>query len=75
MKLRGLGDTPPKQFIDWMSGYCGGLDDLPDGAWQAWCEEGVAVFNKDCGTHIDPHDGWLYWVNNKDDYKTPIRLI
>ena len=51
-----------QDFVDWMSGYCMLFDEMPDGAWQACCMEGVEAFNKDYGTNIDAHDGWLHWV-------------
>lgn len=53
----------PDGFVDWMSGYCEGFDDLSDGAWQAACENGVDAYNKEYGTRIDTHDGWMYWLS------------
>lgn len=53
----------PADFVDWMTGYCEGFDDLSDGAWQSCCKTGVEDYNSSHGTHIDPHEGWLHWVN------------
>ena len=64
-KLRGLGKRDPIAFCDWMDGYCEGFDDLSDGAWQSCCETGVESHNKEFGTHIDPHDGWMFWINQR----------
>lgn len=55
----------PFGFEDWMDGYCDFFDDLPDGAWQAACESAVEVYNQTYGTHIDPYDGWMYWVTKR----------
>lgn len=51
-----------QQFYSFMDGYCDAFDDLPDGAWQSACMEGVKSYNKQFGTRIDPHRGWLAWV-------------
>ncbi len=45
-----------------MDGYCSAFDDLPDGAWQACCENAVEHYNETHGTNIDPFDGWMHWV-------------
>lgn len=64
MKLSGIGKNSPRDFCDFMDGYCDAFDDFPDGAWQSCCMEGVEAFNDWRKTHIDPHDGWLYWVQH-----------
>lgn len=44
-------------------------DDLPDGAWQAMVQEGVAAYNETYGTHIDTFDGWMAWVKARQEGK------
>lgn len=56
----------PEGFFDFMDGFCEAFDDLPDGAWQECCKEGVLEYNKEFKTNIDSHDGWLAWVFAKD---------
>ena len=62
MKLRGLGPHSKEEFLAFMDAYCEAFDDLPDGAWQAACEEGVEAFNRVHETAVDTHDGWLVWI-------------
>ena len=64
-RLPGLGKRDPADFCAWMDGYCDGFDDLSDGAWQSCCETGVEDFNKEHRTRIDPHDGWMFWIQNR----------
>lgn len=40
-------------------------DELGNGAWQALLEGGVSAFNKWKGTNIDPHYGFLLYVEAK----------
>ena len=42
-------------------------DDLSDAMWQAMIEEGVKFYNNDNGTNIDPFDGWLIYINEKEN--------
>ena len=37
-------------------------DNLSDGAWQGVLMEGVEQFNEDMGLNIDPHEGFLIYV-------------
>ena len=61
----------PAGFVDWMTGYCDAFDDLPDGAWQAACENAVEAYNDEHGTGIDPFDGWMHWVSKTSVKETP----
>ena len=55
-----------KELCDFLDGWMdiSGADDMPDGAWQAMCEEGVEAFNQEYGTHIDTNDGFHAWVGH-----------
>ena len=64
-KLKGLGKHPVDEFTGFMDGYCEAFAELSDGAWQSCCMEGVESFNKESKTNIDPHDGWLFWMENR----------
>jgi hypothetical protein len=64
-KLKGLGKIAADEFTGFMDGYCDAFDDLPDGAWQSCCMEGVESFNEVNKTRIDPHDGWMFWLENR----------
>lgn len=54
----------PDGFVDWMKGYCSSFDDMPDGAWQAACEDAVRHYNRDHKTNLDPFDGWMAYVKS-----------
>ena len=58
-----------KEFCWWMDGWqeASGAEDMPDGAWQAVMMSGVEAYNESEGTNIDPHEGWLYWVQNREE--------
>jgi hypothetical protein len=49
-------------FLD---GLCDAFDDLPDGAWQAACEDSI----RECGRFdsYDPFDVWMAWVEMKSE--------
>ena len=44
-------------------------DSLPDGAWWAYLEEGVASYNEDNGTSIDGNDGVHVYLKRKNAAK------
>ncbi len=44
---------------DFLDGYLFAFDELPDGAWQAACEEAIAECDKFKGR--EPYDVWLAW--------------
>jgi hypothetical protein len=46
--------------IDYLDGLFDAFDDLPDGAWQAACEDAVATCGRFKGR--DPYDVWIQWV-------------
>ena len=48
-----------KDQIKFLTVLFGRFDDLPDGAWQAACED--AVRNCRCFKDQDPHEVWLSW--------------
>ena len=50
------------RFFGWMDGFMDAAEELPDGAWQAFGEYAVKVYNKTHGTTYDPYDAWLYWT-------------
>ena len=68
MRRRKKRKNPPDGFCDWMDGYqdASGADEMPDGAWGAMMQEGVDLYNETEGTHIDSHEGWLYWIEHRD---------
>ena len=35
------------------------MDDLPDGAWQAFLEEGAEAYSDEFQIAIDPHDAFI----------------
>lgn len=53
MKLR----DGEKEYLD---GYLSAFEDLPDGAWQAACEEAIGREPKFRGR--DPYDVWMAWA-------------
>lgn len=58
-----------KEFCWFMDGWqeASGADEMPDGAWQCVMMEGVEAYNEDEKTNIDPHEGWLYWIENREE--------
>lgn len=48
-----------KAFLD---GYMEGLDDLPDGAFQAACEEAVAIYSETFSIALDGTDGYVEYA-------------
>ena len=53
-------------FLDGWEG-ASGADEMSDGAWQCVMMEGVESYNKVNNTKIDPHEGWVYWIENRED--------
>jgi hypothetical protein len=49
--------------VHFLNGLLSGLDDLPDGAWQAACEELIGQMPEFKGR--DPYDVWIAWVMQK----------
>jgi hypothetical protein len=47
--------------IYYLDGLLDGLDDLPDGAWQATCEDRIRMCGEFKG--LDPFDVWMEWVD------------
>jgi hypothetical protein len=62
-----------KPFCWWMDGWqeASGADEMSDGAWGAVMQEGVRAYNEDNKTNFDEHEGWLYWIENRDGNKEP----
>ena len=48
---------------DFLSGW--ELEDLADGAWWAFLEEGVVAFNREENTKFDPHEAVLTYIQQK----------
>ena len=44
-------------LVDFMRAW--DMDDLPDGAWQAYLEEGAEVYSDEFLIAIDPHDAFI----------------
>ncbi len=38
---------------------------MPNGAWQAYMETTVAMYNHEFGTKFDPFTEWLGWVERQ----------
>lgn len=38
------------------------LDDLPDGAWQAYLEEGAVLYSDEFGIQIEPNDAFFEYI-------------
>jgi len=64
-----MSDSMDKKFCYFMDGWqeASGADEMSDGAWQAVMEEGVAAHNEEEGTNFDTHEGWMYWIQNRDE--------
>ena len=58
-----------KELCWYLDGWqeASGADEMSDGAWQCVMMEGVDAYNKENNTKIDPHEGWLYWIDNRDE--------
>ena len=56
-------------FCWWLDGWqeASGADEMSDGAWQAVMMSGVEAYNEENDTNIDPHEGWLYWIQNREN--------
>jgi hypothetical protein len=54
--------------IAYLNGLLSAFEDLPDGAWQAACEESIRA----CGRfkRHDPYDVWLAWVEATAEVKS-----
>lgn len=46
--------------ISFLNGLLDDLDELPDGAWQAMCEDLIEGCDEFKG--LDPNEVWLQWV-------------
>ncbi len=51
-----------KELYDFLEAYDD--DSLPDGAWQALLMEGVEQFNIAYNKDIDPHEGFMAYVQD-----------
>lgn len=49
---------------DFLDGYLEHNEDLPDGAWQAACEEDIAACPRFRGRN--PFEVWLAWATRND---------
>jgi hypothetical protein len=45
--------------VAYLDGYLSAWDELPDGAWQAACEDAISASEKFKGQ--DPYEVWLAW--------------
>lgn len=55
-----IGMNRKEDLMYFLSGW--ELDDLADGAWWAYLEEGVQEFNKERGTEFDQHQSVLDYI-------------
>jgi hypothetical protein len=58
-----------KELCGFLDGWqeASGAEDMPDGAWQCVMMEGVEAYNTENNTKFDPHEGWLYWIQHRED--------
>lgn len=55
-------------LVPFLEGWMGGFDDdLPDGAWQAIIEEGVAEWATINRVRIDTLDGFMEYLEARND--------
>ena len=57
---KGVRATLTEDDLSFLDGLLSGLDDLPDGAWQAVCESRIE--STDRWPKRDPFDVWMEWV-------------
>lgn len=50
--------------VAFLDGYLSAFDDLPDGAWQAACEDAIGSCDKFKGK--DAYEVWIAWVKAKE---------
>lgn len=56
-----------ESLYNFISGWMEGMDDLPDGAWQAVIEEGVEEFSKHYLIDIDSNDGFHEYLSAEQE--------
>lgn len=44
-------------LVDFLSAW--DMDDFPDGAWQAYLQEGAEAYSDELGIAIDPYDAFI----------------
>jgi len=60
----GVMSNQDLDFIDFMESYMDAFDDLNDGAWETVIKEGVEAFNKTYHRDLDPHEGFLHYIES-----------